>query len=146
LMQSAQFRLHADVEDSHWWFAGRRQILRELVRQALPGPGRSTVIDVGCGTGANVAALAGAHDCLGIDTSAEAIDLARSRFPGLHLICGRAPDDIRTEMGRAALVLLMDVLEHVPDDFAFLSALLGATAPGAQVLLTVPADPASWSE
>src|SRR4051812_22732215 len=145
-MQSAQFRLHADLEDTHWWFAGRREILRELVRQVLPGPGRSTVVDVGCGTGANLASLAEDHDCVGIDTSPEGIDLARSRFPDLRFICGHAPDDLGTLMHEARLILLMDVLEHVPDDFAFLSGLLAASAPGAYFLVTVPANPAAWSE
>jgi hypothetical protein len=40
----------------------------------------------------------------------------------------------------------MDVLEHVPDDFAVLSALLAAATPGTHFLLTVPADDALWGE
>ena len=39
----------------------------------------------------------------------------------------------------------MDVLEHVSDDFALLSELLAAAAPGTHFLLTVPADPSLWS-
>jgi SAM-dependent methyltransferase len=145
-MQSAQFQLHADLEDAHWWFAGRRQIMRALARRVLPPGQRSTVVDVGCGTGANIAALAGEHDCVGIDPSPEAIALARSRFPDTTFVHGHAPDDVRPALGEAALVLLMDVLEHVPDDFAFLSSLLAAMRPGAHLLLTVPADPSAWSE
>ena len=48
-------------------------------------------------------------------------------------------------MEDARLVLLMDVLEHVPDDFKFLSELLAASAPGAEFLVTVPANPSFWS-
>jgi hypothetical protein len=48
-------------------------------------------------------------------------------------------------MGKARLVLLMDVLEHVPDDFAFLSELMAASAPGTAFLVTVPANPSFWS-
>ena len=43
------------------------------------------------------------------------------------------------------MFLLMDVLEHVPDDFAFLSELLAASSPGAHFLITVPANPSFWS-
>ena len=42
-------------------------------------------------------------------------------------------------------MLLMDVLEHVPDDFRLLSELLAATAPGTFFLITVPAHRALWT-
>lgn len=145
-MQSAQFQLHASVEDSYWWFVGRRQIMRDLVREILPGSEHATVVDVGCGTGANLAALAEDYRCVGIDPSPEAIDLARCRFPGRRFICGQAPADLGGVIEEARLVLLMDVLEHVPDDFRFLSELLAASAPGTDFLVTVPANPSSWSE
>jgi len=144
-MQSAQFQLHATVEDSHWWFVGRRRIMQDLVRQVLTANRSSVVVDVGCGTGANLAALAGDYDCLGIDSSAEAIELARRRFPGRRFLCGQGPADLAEAMRNARLVLLMDVLEHVPDDFAFLSGLLAASAPGTDFLVTVPANPSCWS-
>jgi hypothetical protein len=46
---------------------------------------------------------------------------------------------------KADLLLLTDVLEHVPDDFLLLSRLLAVVRPGAHMLLTVPADAALWS-
>jgi hypothetical protein len=44
------------------------------------------------------------------------------------------------------MFLLMDVLEHVPDDFQMFSQLLEAARPGAYFLVTVPANKALWSE
>ncbi len=145
-MHSAQFQLHARVEDSHWWFAGRRRIMGELIRQIVPPGQRQTVVDVGCGTGANIASMEREYACVGIDPSREAIALARRRFPGTRFISGRAPRDVAGAMQEARLILLMDVLEHVPDDFAFLSELLAASTPGAHFLITVPANPSFWSE
>jgi SAM-dependent methyltransferase len=104
------------------------------------------VIDVGCGTGANLADLAGPYRCVGIDTSEEAIRLARRRFPGVQYLVGHAPRDLGPWMSQARLVLLMDVLEHVSDDFALLSELFAASQPGTHFLLTVPADESLWSE
>jgi SAM-dependent methyltransferase len=144
-MQTAQFQLHADIEDRHWWFVGRRRIMSCLTAEVVAPSPRSLVIDVGCGTGANIAALADRYDCVGIDTSAEAIELARRRFPQVRFIDGRAPEDIGDLFTQARLILLMDVLEHIEDDFLFLSRLLAATAEGCHVLLTVPADPSLWS-
>jgi hypothetical protein len=90
--------------------------------------------------------LAGDYDAVGIDTSAEAIGRARERFPDFRFLVGRAPEDLGEIAGRARLFLLMDVLEHVADDFAMLSELLAAMTPGAHLLLTVPANESLWSE
>ncbi len=144
-MQSEQFQIHAAKESVHWWFTARRRILRDLIARVLPPSRRSTVVDVGCGTGGNAASLSADYNCVGIDPSREAIDLARRRFPHVRFICGLAPDDLGSVAQEAGLFLLSDVLEHVPDDFALLSGLLAAAHPGAYVLITVPADLSLWS-
>ena len=145
-MQTAQFQLHAEIEQRHWWFVARRRIVRKLIGSVLPPNPETTLIDVGCGTGANLAALADDYRCVGIDTSAEAIELARRRFLRVTFLDGFAPRDVPAEILKdARLVLMTDVLEHVPDDYALLSELLAAVQPGTYFLLTVPADPALWS-
>ena len=144
-MQTAQFQLHAEIEQKHWWFVARRQIIRQIVCEVLP-PSRATVIlDVGCGTGGNIADLAADYSCVGIDTSAEAIQLAKKRFPDVRFICGTAPADVAEILPQIRLVLLMDVLEHVADDKALLANLVLAAEPGTYFLITVPADPKLWS-
>jgi SAM-dependent methyltransferase len=144
-VQPAHFELHADIEDRHWWFAGRRRITRALVERLAPaGEGRS-VVDVGCGTGANLAALANGWRCRGIDASADALRLARERFPALELARAEDPLERADWLREADVVLLMDVIEHVEDDFELLSRVLGPLRAGAHVLITVPADPALWS-
>jgi SAM-dependent methyltransferase len=145
-MQTAQFQLHADIEQRHWWFVGRRQILRRLAHEVLSPSPDAVVVDVGCGTGGNIAALADGYACTGIDTSAEAIQLARQRFPQVQFLEGIAPDGLGMLASQAQLFLLMDVLEHVDDDFAMFSSLLSAAAPGSHFIVTVPADDSLWSE
>lgn len=145
-MQAEQFQLHAEIEQRHWWFVARRKIVRSLIEQLLPANQGLQIIDVGCGTGANVAALADGYQCLGIDTSPDAIALARQRFPQVRFECGFAPADVLDDFAKADLVMLNDVLEHVPDDYALLAALVEAAKPGAYFLVTVPADMALWSQ
>jgi SAM-dependent methyltransferase len=146
-MQSEQFQLHAQIEERHWWFVARRRILREMVRTiSPPTSGRdSVVIDVGCGTGANLAAFRGDYRCVGVDTSAEGIALAQQRFPDTTFICGQAPRDVIRWMGSASVVLLTDVLEHVADDRRLLGDIVDACPPETQLLITVPADMRLWS-
>jgi SAM-dependent methyltransferase len=144
-MRADLFKLHADREVRHWWFLGRRRVILAMVDELLP-PGRERlVVDVGCGTGANVAALAETRQCVGIDVSSDGIALARQRYPHCEFHVGHAPQDLGELAGRADLFLLMDVLEHVRDDIALLTGIMAAAKPGAFVLITVPADPALWS-
>jgi SAM-dependent methyltransferase len=144
-MQSAQFQLHAEIEQKHWWFVARRQIIRRIVGEILQPSMASGILDVGCGTGGNIAELSADYRCIGIDTSAEAIALATQRFPQVRFICGSAPADVMDYLPQTQLILLMDVLEHVPDDQGLLTSLSAAAEPGTYFLITVPADPKLWS-
>ena len=145
-MKSDQVQLHAEIEEKHWWFLGRRKIMRDLVRKVVPASRAATVVDVGCGTGANIAALAEDYSCVGMDASSEAIELARRRFPRVQFLCGSSAGDLGGLARRTDLFLLMDVLEHVADDASFLSSLVAAMKTGAHLLITVPAGKSLWSQ
>ncbi len=140
------FDLHARVEQSHWWFVSRREIVGSLLRTLLPASPRPLVVDVGCGTGANIAGLADWCRAVGIDTSEHAVALAQKRFPGVRFVHGFAPADLGHTAHEADAFLLMDVLEHVEHDRALLAAIVEAARPGAYVVITVPADMALWSD
>jgi SAM-dependent methyltransferase len=158
-MQRAQFELHATLEDRHWWFVARRRIVGRIIDHLLAAKAagrpsaansansarRPLVIDIGCGTGSNVAALANRYRCVGIDTSPDAIQWARQKFPDIQFIEGYAPQDLGGLVAEASMITLMDVLEHVEDDFQLLSSLLAECPVGAHLLLTVPADMSLWT-
>lgn len=145
-MRPDLYVMTADLEERHWWFTARRRIIESLIERILPPSRASLVIDVGCGTGANIAALADRYACLGIDPSEVAIELARDRFPSVEFKVGSAPVDLGESARQADLFLLLDVLEHVEDDFAQFSAIASAARVGAHILVTVPADPSLWSD
>lgn len=146
-MHREQFELHAAIERRHWWFCGRRAIVAALVEDLLAEePAGSVVLDVGCGTGANVAELARQFPCQGMDTAADAIELAREHFEGVTFHHGDVLDPDFALPDGLRLVLLMDVLEHIEDDRGFLKGLVERLPEGARVLLTVPANPALWGK
>jgi SAM-dependent methyltransferase len=140
------FALHAAIEETHWWFRGRRSVVGRIIRQLVPQTPSALILDVGCGTGATAASFATDYRVIGIDTSSHGIEWARARYPTVHFVHGTAPDDVRSACASASAMLLMDVAEHVPDDFWFVSTLLAALSPGAHLLVTVPADESLWSE
>ena len=51
----------------------------------------------------------------------------------------------RDTYSEASFVTLLDVLEHQEDDKEFMRSLVGRLAPGATLLVTVPALPVLWS-
>jgi SAM-dependent methyltransferase len=144
-MQSEQLHLMHEIEDSHWWFVARRRILVRLLEACLPPRADTLVVDVGCGTGGNLAVLAGRYDCLGIDASEEALRLAHNRNGRARFERGQLPNDLPAELTHASAVLLADVLEHVERDVESLATIVDWAPDGCLFLLTVPADMRLWS-
>ncbi len=135
---------NGSIEDRHWWFAARRRILTALVDE-IAGGRRLRIVDIGCSTGGNAGSLAAAHDVLGFDASEAAIRIARAKFPKARFEVATDLAAIRAAARTADLILLMDVIEHVEDDFDLVSSIAAELRPNAHILITVPAHPELWS-
>lgn len=96
-----------------------RHTLEDLVRTVAALDVRS-VLDVGCGSGENLAALAatGKYELAGADVSNEALGIARQRVEGARLL----QLDIQREAlaEQFDLVISIQVVEHLLDDMAAL--------------------------
>jgi SAM-dependent methyltransferase len=143
-MERTEFALHADVEDDHWWFAARREIILAVLAKYLPPGGGQLVAEIGCGTGGNLKFLQEHYRVMGVDIAPEAVSLARARTD-----CPILQGDFRLCLaGRwqeIDALLLADVIEHVDDDAAFLRDCVLSLRPGALALVTVPAHRFLWS-
>lgn len=144
-MDAEQTLNNARIEERHWWFAARRSIVRTLLHALVPPSQDALVVDVGCGTGGNSGALADEYRCVGIDASSEAIEFATRRHPAARFVRGDVPRDLGPLVREARVFLLMDVLEHVADDFELFSRVAAEAAQGAYFLVTVPAHESLWS-
>jgi len=131
-----------DLEDRHWWFVGRRAIVASLLRSSgLPEDAR--ILDLGCGTGGNLAMLSAFGQVVGAELDEHAAQLASDR--GLApVVRGRLPDGLPLDTGVFQCVTLLDVLEHIDDDRATLNAVNRLLAPAGRLLITVPAFPFLW--
>lgn len=145
-MKRDVYEQHEKLEDIHWWFVARRQILLPLIHAAMSGFEDDLIVDIGCGTGGTVSALSENYNCMGIDHSQQAIDAAKSKYTGCNFIRGSMPEDLGATSENTGLYLLMDVLEHIEEDAEFLAEVSTLTRPGGHILITVPAKPALWSE
>jgi len=132
------------VEQSHWWHIGRRLILAGFVEEICQRvtDRRPRILDVGCGTGANLLMLSKYGDAEGVDVSEDALAFCRER--GLDKVKLGAGEELPYEDGTFDLVTAFDVVEHMDDDLAGLREMRRVLRPGGRVLLFVPAFMFLW--
>ncbi len=132
------------IEHEYWWHISRVNWAQWLILSRVPQPSERHALDFGCGTGGflhNLNNRIGFKSHLGVDTSPEAIEAAR-RFGNHYRHI--TSDDFSQAKGKD-LIFLMDVLEHIQDDAAFLKELFQTLPPAAFVLICVPAMPSLYS-
>ena len=132
------------IEQSHWWYTGRRKILTSFVEDICRRvtDRRPRILDVGCGTGANLLMLSQFGDAEGVDVSEDALAFCRER--GLNNVKLGAAEKLPYEDGTFDLVTALDVVEHLDDDLAGLREMRRVLRPGGRVLLFVPTFMFLW--
>ena len=131
------------VERHHWWFVGRRLIIKsflEAIFKEQKPPVK--ILDVGCGTGANLELLSEFGDSEGVDVSAEALSFCEQR--GLRQVKLGAAEELPYADQSFELVTALDVVEHLDDDVAGLKEMRRVLRPGGRALLFVPAFMFLW--
>ncbi len=132
-----------EVEGSHWWYIGRRKIISEFLRDIVNKLGRRPeIVDVGCGTGANLLLLKQFGDAKGIDVAEDALAFCRER--GLSNVELGSAEELPLPDNSVDLVTAFDVVEHLDDDLAGLREFRRVLRPDGRVLLFVPAFMFLW--
>lgn len=138
-VEGAEVRKLAALEDRHWWYAERRHLVRDLVKDLTPG----TVLDVGAAGGGNSRVLRGlGWRPVPIEYGVEGAEVAHER--GLAAV--RA-DALALPMAPGSIdaVLAFDVLEHIEDDAGAVAQVRRVLRPGGAFLVAVPVDMSLWS-
>ena len=143
-MERAVYRHMADLDQRHWWYLGRRQVLAALIERLARPPADGRILEVGCGTGHNLAMLGtfGEVDAVELDESVRAI--AETRL-GRQVMSDRLPELLGVPDGTYDLIGAFDVIEHIDDDRAALEAIGRKLRRGGKLVITVPAHPWMWS-
>ena len=147
-------RMH-ELETNYWWFVGRRALVAQLLERTVARLQTPTpqLVDIGCGTGANLPMLrhaVGNGQVFGLDFSPLALQFAREELgesgdaAGVHLSQGDALA-LPLRDGCADIVTMLDVLEHLRDDSAALDEVRRVLKPGGALVLSVPAYQHLWS-
>jgi len=144
-MECTEYQKLYELEDTYWWFVGRRQLVSTLIQNWMPNGHVGPTLDVGCGTGGNLGFLAKWGFETGIDLSPLALDYARRRkLPRLAQASGLALPFSNNTFG---LVTAFDVLYHrwVTNDDSVARECYRVLRPGGWLLVMDSALPGLWS-
>jgi SAM-dependent methyltransferase len=144
-MELTEYRKLYELEDSYWWFVGRRQLVTMLIEGWTPPDPVGPILDVGCGTGGNLAFLARWGCEAGIDLSPMALDFARRRrLSRLAQASGLALPYADSTFGT---VTAFDVLYHrwVTNDNCVVRECFRILRPGGWLLVMDSALAVLWS-
>lgn len=134
-MQTAEFEKMRALGETHWWFLGRKHLLRALLGPTI-GPD-ALILDAGCGTGLAEDVLLDLGTVIGLDIAPEALcDRAAGSAESLCL-ASVSPAPFADET--FDLVVALDIIEHIEDDSAVLNEFHRICKPGGRLVLTVPA-------
>ena len=123
-MQSQDYQYLHEVEDRLWWFAGMRTITGVLLDEVCGKNDDWTILDAGCGTGANLRWLsryASDRSIFGIDISVEALQWCRQK--GHDRLSQASVTNLPFADSSFDLVTSFDVVVQLPDSGAHEQAL-----------------------
>jgi SAM-dependent methyltransferase len=141
----SQFALLARVERDHFWFVPRNRLIATLIARYFPEATR--MLEVGCGTGTVLSAIAGIRRwqwLVGSELHPSGLIEARRRLGSQARFVQM---DARMIPAREAFDVAgaFDVVEHIAEDEKVLAAMHEAIITGGGVILSVPQHPWLWS-
>lgn len=143
-MDERLYTEYARIQDLHWWFVGRRRIVSAILEAELGRDRRQgrRIVDIGCGTGTNLDMLSEFGQVEGLDTEPTAVQYCRRK--GYRANRHTAGAALPYRDASVDLITLLDVIEHVEDEYALLADARRVLVPGGSVLVTVPAYAWMW--
>lgn len=143
-MERAVYEWMAEVDQRHWWYRARREVLAALIERTAKLPKRARILEIGCGTGHNLAMLGqfGSVDALELDEHARSI--AEHRL-GRSVMSTPLPELAEVLDRTYDLIAALDVIEHVDDDRGAVSSIAAKLKRGGRLIVTVPAHAWMWS-
>ncbi len=144
-MEKNEYRKHFELEETHWWFAGRRAILDTVLKGLRGLPQQATVLDAGCGTGINLVLYERLGKIFGLDFEWEALRYCQKR--GFNRLVQADVQKIPFSDETFDLVFLLDVLSHetIASDVAVLQDIHRAMKRGGFLILCDSAFNFLWS-
>ena len=143
-MEKWYYKKLARIEDSHWWYVARRNIIRKVLNY-LDLSANSEILEAGCESGGNLELLSIYGKIHAFEVDDYARDLANKRKI-TYVEKGSLPDNMPFITKCFDLVAMLDVLEHIDDDELALKSIRAVLKDKGKLLVTVPAYTFLWSD
>jgi SAM-dependent methyltransferase len=128
------------AENIYWSLRRIRKLDSELQKQALQS---KKILEIGCGRGGVVQALRKLnYDCWGVELA------ATESLPSVRPFVMKGTDAVTLDLAfrnSIEVLMLLDVLEHIPNPDTFLRSIQSAFPNATHLILTVPARKELWS-
>lgn len=143
-MEKSLFNEMLAIENYHWWFVARRNIINAFIDK-IGFDKNISIFEIGCGNGANLNFLSKHGQVTAVEKSETALNNAKNKNIGT-ILQGELPNNIPSRINQKFdLIIMLDVLEHIDEDEACLKLLHKYAAENGRLLLTVPAHQHLWS-
>lgn len=125
--------------DGYADYVGSEQLLRNEFRKILQGVRRHVpggkLLEVGCAYGFFLSEAQEHFETFGIEVSQAAVTHCHDR--GLRNVhCGEVTEQLASAIGTVDVIVMLDVIEHLPDPAAVLQVLSNQLNPGGLIVLS----------
>jgi SAM-dependent methyltransferase len=141
-MDARYARHYRELFTRHWWWRAREDLILETLARLRPGNSWESILDVGCGDGLFFEKLQMIGHVEGVEMDPSSVNPEGRWAERIHI----RPFDQSFQPGRTyALILMLDVLEHLADPLAGLVRAIELLQPDGTIVITVPAFPILWT-
>ena len=133
---------YRELYENHWWWRARENLILATIGRLRPQQNWGSILDVGCGGGLFFDCLSEFGEVEGVETNPSLIT-EDNRWK--HRIHVSTFDSTFQPDKQYSLILMLDVLEHLPNPVVYLrraEELLDLTG---NLLITVPAFSCLWT-
>ncbi len=137
-MKSEEYKKLGDIEQQHWFYKGKRAIVRGWIKRFVHLKPTDLWVDVGCGTGIFVEELSKECRSYGIEPSPEGIELYLRSNRSRNLVAGSILS-LPVQSQTVDIATSLDVFEHIKDDRQAISEIIRVVRKGGLIVIMVPA-------
>jgi hypothetical protein len=134
---------YPDDIEHHWWHLARNKIVKREITRLVKNDAHGPILEIGCGRGIVVKSLRDSGIvCSGVDIANTKPIAGIGDYVKLGTNATSLPAGERDQY---KTLLLLDVIEHIPEPVRFLEQISEAFVNLQYVIITVPGRPELWS-
>jgi SAM-dependent methyltransferase len=127
---------------NHWWWRARERSILRRIEHRFAGRSDLRILDIGCGNGLLFKEMSRFGKIEGVEGNGSIVLPSNPFKSSIHI---GSLEDAPLADKSYDLFLLLDVIEHIDDDYGTLRRVRELAKPGATVLITVPAMMCMWT-